>query len=150
MFAVSSRCPTLIFSSSQLVGSSRTVMEANGHLLRILARSFASGEGAISLSAVVAISRNDGFEDFTHPTALQQKSPSMSSDKVVYMANQTGKCFASQGDDQAVAGIADHLQKYRDPSIRSTIVDHLDHGGHGLEPLVRQAVEGFKEGPSKR
>ena len=33
--------------------------------------------------------------------------PVMSPDKLVYMANQIGKFFASQGDDAAVAGIAD-------------------------------------------
>jgi formate dehydrogenase subunit delta len=65
----------------------------------------------------------------------------MSPDKLVYMANQIGKFFASQGDQQAAAGIADHLQKYWDPRMRATIVDHLAHGGRGLDPLVREAVE---------
>jgi formate dehydrogenase subunit delta len=65
----------------------------------------------------------------------------MSPDKLVYMANQIGKFFASQRDDQAAAGIADHLQKYWDPRMRATIVDHLAHGGQGLDPLVRDAVE---------
>jgi formate dehydrogenase subunit delta len=73
----------------------------------------------------------------------------MSPDKLVYMANQIGKFFASQGDDQAVAGIADHLQKYWDPRMRSVIVDHLDRGGAGLEPLVRQAVSILKQGVSR-
>jgi formate dehydrogenase subunit delta len=71
----------------------------------------------------------------------------MSPDKLVYMANQIGKFFASQGDDQAAAGIADHLHKYWDPRMRSTIIDHLAHGGRGLDPLVRDAVEQLgKEG----
>jgi formate dehydrogenase subunit delta len=65
----------------------------------------------------------------------------MSPDKLAYMANQIGKFFASQGDDQAAAGIADHLQKYWDPRMRSTIVDHLARGGGRLDPLVRAAVE---------
>jgi formate dehydrogenase subunit delta len=65
----------------------------------------------------------------------------MSPDKLVYMANQIGKFFASQGDQQAAAGIADHLQKYWDPRMRATIIDHLAHGGSGLDPLVREAVE---------
>jgi formate dehydrogenase subunit delta len=73
----------------------------------------------------------------------------MSPDKLVYMANQIGKFFASQGDDQAVAGIVDHLRKYWDPRMRSTIVDHIDHGGHGLEPLARQAVERLRAETSK-
>jgi formate dehydrogenase subunit delta len=72
-------------------------------------------------------------------------APLMSPDKLVYMANQIGKFFASQGDE-AVAGIADHLQKYWDPRMRSTIVDHLDRGGHGLDPLARHAVERLQRG----
>jgi formate dehydrogenase subunit delta len=70
----------------------------------------------------------------------------MSPDKLVYMANQIGKFFAGKGEDQAVAGIANHLRKYWDPRMRSTIVDHLDRGGQGLEPLVRQAVVIMKDG----
>jgi formate dehydrogenase subunit delta len=69
----------------------------------------------------------------------------MSPDKLVYMANQIGKFFASQGEDRAVAGIADHLRKYWDPRMRSTIIDHFDRGGLGLEPLARQAVVILKE-----
>jgi formate dehydrogenase subunit delta len=64
----------------------------------------------------------------------------MSPDKLIHMANQIGKFFASQRDDQAAAGIADHLQKYWDPRMRATIVDHLARGGSGLDPLVRDAV----------
>jgi formate dehydrogenase subunit delta len=71
--------------------------------------------------------------------------PLMSPDKLVYMANQIGKFFASQGEDRAVAGIADHLRKYWDPRMRSTIIDHLDQGGLGLEPLARQAVVILRE-----
>jgi len=33
----------------------------------------------------------------------------MSPDKLVYMANQIGKFFAHQGEEKAIAGIADHL-----------------------------------------
>jgi formate dehydrogenase subunit delta len=65
----------------------------------------------------------------------------MSPDKLVYMANQIGKFFASQGDDAAVAAIADHLKMFWDPRMRTTILDHLAAGGQGLDPLVRQAVE---------
>jgi formate dehydrogenase subunit delta len=65
----------------------------------------------------------------------------MSPDKLVYMANQIGKFFASQREDQAVVGITDHLQKFWDPRMRATILDHLANGGQGLDPLVRDAVE---------
>jgi formate dehydrogenase subunit delta len=70
-------------------------------------------------------------------------------DKLVYMANQIGKFFASQGPDQAVAGTADHIQKFWDPRMRAAILAHLDAGGDGLDPSVRQAVGQLrKEGSS--
>jgi len=65
----------------------------------------------------------------------------MSPDKLVYMANQIGKFFANQGEAQAVAGIANHLEKFWDPRMRCTIGAHLDAGGAGLDPLVRRAIE---------
>lgn len=65
----------------------------------------------------------------------------MSPDKLVYMANQIGAFFASQGEDKAVAGIADHIRKFWDPRMRAAIVEHLKSGGAGLEPHVRAAVE---------
>jgi formate dehydrogenase subunit delta len=67
----------------------------------------------------------------------------MSPDKLVYMANQIGKFFASQGEDKAAALIADHLVKFWDPRMRKTIVAHLADGGAGLDPAVRKAVEGL-------
>jgi formate dehydrogenase subunit delta len=65
----------------------------------------------------------------------------MSHDKRVYMANQIGKFFASQGPDKAVAGIAEHLTKFWDPRMRAAIIAHLDAGGAGLDPPVREAVD---------
>ncbi len=62
-------------------------------------------------------------------------------DKLVYMANQIGKFFASQGQDKAPAAIAEHLIKFWDPRMRSAIVAHLQAGGAGLDPAVRNAVE---------
>jgi len=62
-------------------------------------------------------------------------------DKLVYMANQIGKFFASQGEAQAVAGTATHLEKFWDPRMRSAIIAHVDTGGAGLDPVVKRAVE---------
>ena len=61
--------------------------------------------------------------------------------KLIYMANQIGKFFMPQGRDKAVAGIANHLAKFWPPSMRQKIVHHLDEGGEGLDPFVREAVE---------
>jgi formate dehydrogenase subunit delta len=74
----------------------------------------------------------------------------MAPDKLVYMANQIGKFFTSQGHDQAVAGTLDHIKKFWDPRMREAIVAHLDSGGRGLDPSVRQAIEQLKEAKLKR
>ncbi len=73
----------------------------------------------------------------------------MSLDKLVYMANQIGKFFASQGREQAVAGTADHIQKFWDPRMRAAIFAHLEAGGAGLDPVVRAALESLVAGKMK-
>jgi formate dehydrogenase subunit delta len=65
-----------------------------------------------------------------------EKSP----DKLVYMANQIGKFFRSQGEEAAVQSTAEHLKKFWDPRMRAAIAQHLADGGEGLEPVPRQAV----------
>jgi formate dehydrogenase subunit delta len=67
------------------------------------------------------------------------------SEKLVHMANQIGKFFASQGAEQAPAAIADHLRKFWDPRMRAGILAHLEAGAADLDPLVRQAVERLRE-----
>jgi formate dehydrogenase subunit delta len=64
----------------------------------------------------------------------------MSLDKLVYMANQIGKFFASQGTENAVVGTADHIRKFWDPRMRNQIIAHLKAGGAGLDPAVRAAI----------
>ena len=65
----------------------------------------------------------------------------MSPDRLIYMANQIGKFFHSQGHDKAVAGIAGHIRKFWEPRMRTAIFAHVDAGGAGLDPLVRDAIE---------
>jgi formate dehydrogenase subunit delta len=65
----------------------------------------------------------------------------MSPDKLVHMANQIGTFFRSQGSEAAVSGTAEHIRKFWDPRMREGIVAHLDAGGAGLDPAVRQAIE---------
>jgi formate dehydrogenase subunit delta len=65
----------------------------------------------------------------------------MSPEKLIYMANQIGKFFASQGPEQAAAGTADHIKKFWDPRMRAAIFAHLETGGAGLDPVVLEAIE---------
>jgi formate dehydrogenase subunit delta len=74
-----------------------------------------------------------------------RKEQSMSPDRLIYMANQIGKFFQSQGDGRAVAGITEHIRKFWDPRMRSAILAHLDAGGAGLDPNVRSAIEALKK-----
>ena len=69
----------------------------------------------------------------------------MSPDRLIYMANQIGKFFAHQGHDKAVAGTAEHIRKFWDPRMRAAIFAHLDAGGAGLDPNVRDAVTALRE-----
>ena len=71
----------------------------------------------------------------------------MSHDRLAYMANQIGRFFAHQKEEQAVAAINDHLRKFWDPRMRKQIVEQLDDAA--LDPRVRQAVERLKESQEK-
>ena len=62
-------------------------------------------------------------------------------DRLVYMANQIGKFFATQGEGEAIAGTADHIRKFWDPRMRANILDHAAKGGEGLDPVARKAVD---------
>ncbi|MCC8428612.1 formate dehydrogenase subunit delta [Reyranella aquatilis] len=70
----------------------------------------------------------------------------MSVGKLVTMANQIGRFFTPQRGIDAPLAIATHLLKFWPPSMRDAIVGHLDGGGEGLDPAVRQAVLHLKEG----
>ena len=72
-----------------------------------------------------------------------------SPDRLVYMANQIGKFFQSQGHAKAVPGIAEHIKKFWDPRMRSMIFAHLDAGGAGLDPDVREAIATLKNAQVK-
>lgn len=66
----------------------------------------------------------------------------MSPDRLVYMANQIGKFFATQRGADAVEGIVAHLTKFWDPSMRLALIAQLRDGhADALDPLPRQAIE---------
>jgi formate dehydrogenase subunit delta len=60
------------------------------------------------------------------------------------LANQIGKFFQSQGQDKAVPGIAEHIRKFWEPRMRIAILAHLEGGGAGLDPDVRDAIASLK------
>lgn len=68
----------------------------------------------------------------------------MSPERLVYMANQIGRFFATQGEDAAVSGTLEHLRHFWDPRMRDEIIAYLAAGGDGLDPNVRAAVMRLK------
>ncbi len=69
----------------------------------------------------------------------------MSPERLAYMANQIGRFFAHQKQDQAVASIAGHLRQFWDPRMRRDILVHFDDPEVNLDPLVRKAVAQLRE-----
>ena len=65
---------------------------------------------------------------------------SQSLDRLVYMANQIAREFASQRPHEMVDATWDHLWHFWDPRMRAMIVAHLDAGGEGLSEVARAAV----------
>lgn len=60
--------------------------------------------------------------------------------KLVYMANQIAAFFRSMPHEEAVDGVADHINKFWEPRMRRHLLAILDAGGDGLEPLVVEAA----------
>ena len=69
----------------------------------------------------------------------------MSPGRLVYMANQIGKFFESQRADEVIPGIANHIDHFWDPRMRTAIFAYMDAGGEGIDPPVREALLKLKE-----
>ena len=65
--------------------------------------------------------------------------------RLVMMANQIARFFVPQRRGDPVAEIADHLEKFWDPRMKDDIVRHLEAGGAGLDPVVREAVTRLRD-----
>jgi formate dehydrogenase subunit delta len=65
----------------------------------------------------------------------------MSVERLVQMANDISQFFGGEPQRaDAVAGVANHLQRFWDPRMRRQILAHLKAGGAGLNDLSREAV----------
>ena len=61
-------------------------------------------------------------------------------EKLVYMANQIAGFFKAMPHDEAVAGVAKHINDFWDPRMRRQFFEIVEAGGAGLSPLVLEAV----------
>ena len=65
----------------------------------------------------------------------------MSPDHMIHMANQIALYFNSYPHEDAVTGVADHLQKYWERRMKTQIIQYIAQGGNGLHELVVEAVK---------
>ncbi len=60
-------------------------------------------------------------------------------DKLAMMANQIALFFKSYPHDEAVAGIASHIEAFWTPKMRHTFQGGMG-AAHGVDPLVLEAL----------
>jgi formate dehydrogenase subunit delta len=67
------------------------------------------------------------------------------------MANDIANFFRAQGSrDEAIAGIANHINSFWTRRMRDTLIEHTERGDEGLDELPRAALRRLKEqGDSK-
>ena len=63
----------------------------------------------------------------------------MTSEIMVHMANQIAQFFSSYPREEAVASVADHMNKFWEKRMRQQLHDYVAHGGSGLDSLVLEA-----------
>jgi formate dehydrogenase subunit delta len=64
---------------------------------------------------------------------------------MVRMANQIGEFFKTYGEEEAIIGIAEHINNFWEPRMRRDFFAHLDKGGKGFDPLVVKAAVNIKQ-----
>ena len=70
----------------------------------------------------------------------------MTTQRLVYMANQVADFFVSYPEPEAIEGTFGHLKAYWDPRMRREIEAHLaEHSGAGLKPIALAAVKRLAE-----
>jgi formate dehydrogenase subunit delta len=68
----------------------------------------------------------------------------MKAELMVHNANQIALYFATFPREEAIAGVADHIQKFWERRMKNQIVEYIAHGGNGLHELVLEAVKHVK------
>jgi formate dehydrogenase subunit delta len=63
----------------------------------------------------------------------------MGDDRLVHMANQIASFFASYPHDEAVAGIASHIEQFWERRMRDQFSAIIAEGGPGLISLALEA-----------
>lgn len=68
--------------------------------------------------------------------------------RLVHMANQIADFFKAYPEEEAIAGVENHLRQFWDPRMRSDLFQHLDAGGAGLSPISLAAAKCLRQNVS--
>jgi formate dehydrogenase subunit delta len=68
----------------------------------------------------------------------------MKAELMVHNANQIALYFATFPREEAIAGVADHIQKFWERRMRAQMLEYIAKGGNGLHELVLEAVKRLK------
>jgi formate dehydrogenase subunit delta len=70
----------------------------------------------------------------------------MDMQNLIRMANQIGDFFAAMPEqEEALQGIAGHLQKFWEPRMRRQLLGYVDtENGKGLDPIVVSAIRAHR------
>jgi formate dehydrogenase subunit delta len=55
---------------------------------------------------------------------------------MIRMANQIASFFNGSGPEVAVRDVAEHINKFWDPRMRTALIAHLATDGEGLDPTI--------------
>ena len=69
-------------------------------------------------------------------------------EKLVRMANQIADFFVPYPEEEAVAGIQQHIRSFWTPHMRAELLDFVDSGGQGPKPRVISALTRMRTAPS--
>jgi formate dehydrogenase subunit delta len=89
------------------------------------------------------------MSDPIHPVMTEQAPHDHNGGaRLVAMANDIGNYFRPQGREEAIAGIASHIERFWTPRMRTKLNVFLAQGGGGaehLDELPRAALERVNE-----
>ncbi len=61
-------------------------------------------------------------------------------ERLIYMANQIARNFATRSADDAALAVADHIASFWDPRMRTALARYEADDGAALLPVVRAAI----------
>ena len=69
-------------------------------------------------------------------------------EKLARMAKQIADFFRAYGEDQAIAGVEEHIRAFWSPAMRRDLQVCIDGGVVQIDPIVLAAVGGLARGVS--